>query len=98
VCATAQTNTKGWYHAVPVTASSSHHHHAYLCSSPQKISYELDALEAAAKGLPTLHTYDESVVTLKATLTSLYDAHLTITSGMKGAVAESTEAEVRDSR
>lgn len=61
----------------------------------QKVSYELDALEAAAKGLSTLHTYEESIVALKDTLTSLRDAHLTVTSGMKGAVADSTTEEVR---
>jgi hypothetical protein len=65
---------------------------------PQKAAYQLDALEASAQGLPTVHPYTENIAGLQATLDSLYDAHLAVTSGTQGAGAASTVTEVRGCR
>ena len=61
----------------------------------QKVSCLIKLLDAAARGLPTLHSYDEAMVLLRQTLRGLDRSHNVVTSGLEGASAASTPSAVR---
>lgn len=65
------------------------------CCSPQKVSSLLGLLDASARGLPTLHTYNESMTILEGALRSLRRSHAAVTSGLEDASVASTPSAVR---
>jgi hypothetical protein len=60
----------------------------------QKIDFLVHSMAAAARGLPTLHTFSENKATLVTTLDDLAKANSAATSGTLGAAGPSIPAAV----